>query len=340
MGKRHRNLICKIANPENLELALKQTSKGKRGTHGYLSYKEYAPLRLDRLRERILDGGYIPGDPHVFWIRDPKYRPITALPFADRVVQHAINNVTFPIFSNGWMPQSYACIPGKGTHLTAIRVQAMIRQMHATGRPVWVLKTDYSKYFYTISREVLWTQYDAKISCRRTMDLLGTFTPHSGTGVPIGLLKSQCDANINGNLVDRFLSHNLKVPTFFRYMDDIVVLGHSRAVLEGVKDYLEWYSQHTLRQFFSRWSIQPAEAGVNFVGYRIFKDYKLLRKTSVRDAKRKIKQFVADQDWEGLQRFAASWGGHIKWADSYNLKQSINQMYLKERSMYANANSN
>lgn len=339
MGKRHRNLIGSIATAENLRDAYRLTAKGKRGSHGYLAFKEYASLELKWLRESILDNGYKPGEPTTFWIRDPKYRPITSLPFKDRIVQHAINNVTYPIFSKGWIPQSHACIPGRGTHSAAIGLQAMIRRMSSTGRPVWALKTDYSKYFYSIPRDVLWGRYDAKISCRGTMGLLETFTPLTGTGLPIGALKSQCDANIIGDMADRFLAQHLKVPSFFRYMDDIVVLAHSRAVLEGVKDYLEWYSQHQLRLFFSRWSISPVEEGVDFVGYRVFKDYKLIRKTSVRDAKRKIKTYTQAGDWERLQKFVASWGGHIKWADCHNLKKHMNQMFLKERSMYASFNT-
>lgn len=248
--------------------------------------------------------------------------------------------MTYPIFSAGFLPHSYACITGRGTHGCAVDTQAMIRRMSATGRPVWFLKTDFSKYFYSIPRDLLWEQYEQKISCRHTLWLLERFAARSGTGRPIGALLSQGDANIIGTLPDRFLAQHLKVRSFFRYMDDIVVLGHSRAVLEGVKDYLEWFAQHRLRMFFSKWSIQPVEEGINFVGYRIFKDYKLIRKTSVRDAKRKIRKYLSNGDSESLQRFVASWKGHIQWADCHNLKRQLNQIYLEEAGKYAGFNPN
>lgn len=335
MGKRYRNLIDQIADPANIRLAYNKTAQGKRSSTGYLNFKEYEQRNLQLLRESILDRGYMPGQPRMFWINDPKPRPITALPFVDRVCQHAINNITFPIFRAGFLPNSYACIPGKGTHQCAIATQAMMRRMGNSSRKLWVLKTDFSKYFYSIPREVLWSQYESKISCQHTLWMLEQFHARTGTGNPIGALLSQGNANIIGTLADRYLIQDLKISSFIRYMDDIVVLHHSKAVLEGVKDFLEWFAQHRLRMHFSKWSIRPADEGVNFVGYRIFKNHKLLRKTSVRDAKRKIRDAVRAGDMEKLQKFVASWKGHIQWADSHNLKKYLNEIYLQEARQYA-----
>ena len=51
---------------------------------------------------------------HYFKVYEPKERQIMALPFYDRVVQHAINNVLEPIFDKRFISQSYACRKGKG----------------------------------------------------------------------------------------------------------------------------------------------------------------------------------------------------------------------------------
>ncbi len=63
-----------------------------------------------------------------------------------------------------------------------------------------------------------------------------------------------------------------------------------------------------------------------FLGYRIWKDYKLLRKQSVVRAKRKINKYLLNNDNQKLTRFLASWHGHIQWSNSYNIKCYIDNI--------------
>ncbi|RUM90691.1 MAG: Retron-type reverse transcriptase [Thiomicrospira sp.] len=328
MGRKHRNLIDNILSDENFRLAHQKASAGKRQSAGYLSFKEHDAANLADLISSIKNKSYQPGAPREFWVYEPKPRPITALPFRDRIVQHALVNVIMPIFESGMLPNSYACRKGKGSHKGAIATQAAMRKLDKSERPVFALKTDFSKYFYSIDRSVLWRQIRKKISCRHTLWLIEQFTPCSGDGLPIGNLTSQLWANVYGTLVDRFLAQHLKVKNFFRYMDDIVVLHNSRAYLEIVREMLEWFCQYSLRLFFSKWSIQPIDRGVNFLGYRIWTTHKLLRRDSVKKAKRKIRRYKESGDRVALEQFSSSFLGHAKWADSSNL---IN--YLKKEGL-------
>lgn len=326
MAKRHRNLIERILDPENFMRAYQSAARGRRGSAGYLTFKEHDCAWLALLRQRIRDRTYQPGPPREFWVYEPKPRPITALPFRDRIVQHALVAIIGPIFEVGMLPQSYGCRPGRGVHSGAVRTQAMMRRMAASGRPVYALKTDFSKYFYSIDRAVLWRRIEAKISCRHTLWLIEQFTPRTGRGLPIGNLTSQLWANVYGTAVDRFIAQTLRISTFVRYMDDIVVLHNSRAVLEGVRDFLEWYCLNSLRLEFSHWSIQPIERGVNFLGYRIFRGHKLMRRNSVINAKRQIRKLTRARDSGALKRFLAAWLGHARWADSHNLIRHLAQL--------------
>ena len=326
MAKHHRNLINQILDPENFRAAYAKASRGRRNSAGYLAFKEHDAARLAHLRQSIQQRTYRPGPPREFWVYEPKPRPITALPFRDRIVQHALVAITGPIFEAGMLPQSYGCRIGRGIHSGACQTQALIRRLARSGRPVYALKTDFSKYFYSIDRAVLWRRIEAKISCRHTLWLIEQFTPRTGRGLPIGNLTSQLWANVYGTAVDRFLAQRLRVGTFVRYMDDIVVLHNSRGVLEGVRDFLEWYCLNSLRLEFSHWSIQPVERGVNFLGYRIFPQHKLLRRDSVSRAKRRIWRLTRARDSEALRRFLAAWLGHAQWADSHNLIKSLANM--------------
>ncbi len=221
-----------------------------------------------------------------------------------------------------FLPQSYACRIGKGTHATARDVQAELRRMHNIGHKTWVLKTDCSKYFHSISCKLLHKEFRRKISCKPTLQLLEKLIPPNRTGIPIGELMSQISANLYGHIVDRWLVHTKRVLRFFRYMDDIVVIGSCRQKLNVLRKDLEAFSL-TLGLTFSHWSIQPAARGVNFVGYRIWRTHKLLRRDSVLRAKRKIKRYTRHGEAERLRMFLASWRGHAQHADTHNLRTHL-----------------
>jgi hypothetical protein len=323
MGKRYRNLIGLITSPRNLDKALRLTAAGKRLTAGYLDFKEYGPLNLADLGREMADGSYLAGPPHEFHIFDPKLRLISALPFRDRVAQQAICLVIAPIFDRALLPRSFACRPGKGTHAGVMLLQADLRR-EERGGPVYFLKTDFSAYFASIDRRVLWRLIEAKVSCRATLGLIEAMVPRTGIGLPIGSLTSQIFANLyTGATLDRHLQQQLGERLWYRYMDDIVVLGRSSAHLRGLKDEIERFSACELGLRFSKWSVAPVARGVNFLGYRIWPTHKLLRRDSVTRARRKLAAYRASGDIERERKFLAAWLGHARWADSANLIRSL-----------------
>lgn len=322
MGKKHRNLISIITSDANMRRAFRLTSLGKRLTPGFLEFKEFSILNLHDLATAMRDGAYRPGAPRQFQIFDPKVRLISALPFEDRVAQHALCAVIGPIFEATLLPRTYACRPGKGTHAAATALQADMRRLARSG-PLYVLKTDFSAYFASIEHAALWRLIEAKISCRDTPRLIEAILPREGIGLPIGNLVSQIFANVYGGVVDRHLQQTLGERHWFRYMDDIVVLGRSSDHLRRVRGSIEDLSRDHLGLRFSKWSVQPAGRGVNFVGYRIWTTHKLLRRDSVVRARRKIRAYRAAGEHGRLDRFLAAWTGHASWADSHNLLESL-----------------
>lgn len=323
MAKRYRNLIGSITADANMMAAYRRTARGRRLTAGHLEFKEFSPLNLERLASDMRAGSYRQGEPRSFEIYDPKLRTISALPFRDRVAQHALCAVVEPIFDATLLPRTFACRNGGGTHRAAVTLQADLRHMARRGQPIYVLKTDFSRYFASIERDVLWHLIEAKISCRATQHLIEAMLPREGIGLPIGSLVSQVFANVYGGVVDRHLQQQLGERCWLRYMDDLVVLGSGSQHLRAVKASIEELSRERLGLRFSKWSIQPAARGVNFVGYRIWPSHKLLRKDSVQRARRKIARFRADGDTDRLQKFLASWTGHAGWADTRNLLGSL-----------------
>ena len=319
MGRKYKRLIDDITDIDNVRDAYYKTRKGKRKSFGYLEFREYAELNIANLAEEMASGVYVRGEYRNFYIYEPKQRLISALPFRDRVAQHAINNVIEPIFERTFLPYTFACRPGKGTHAGVKHVQSETRK---TGRS-YALKADIRAYFPSIDRPTLHRRIERKIHCKQTRGLIRASIPAEGVGMAIGSLLSQLFANVYGSMLDDFIHHTIKPVAWARYMDDFVIFGDDPSQLREHKHRIEDFLREQMRMQYSKWSVSPVSRGINFLGYRIWPTHKLLRKQSVRDAKRKIVHYRKNGQEEKLRAFLGAWLGHAMWADSYNLKQAL-----------------
>ncbi|MEX2524433.1 MAG: RNA-directed DNA polymerase [Gammaproteobacteria bacterium] len=323
MAKKYRNLIETIVSDDNMRLAYERTLKGKRQSAGYLEWKEYAEVNLAILARELRDGTYYRGPFHQFFVSEPKVRQISALPFRDRVAQHALCNVIGPVIEAMLLPRCFACRPGLGTHAGVKAVQSDMRRLVRQDQRLYYLKTDFHRYFYSIDRRVLHGLIRKKISCAGTLRIIDAMLPAQGKGIPIGSLTSQYFANLYGGVIDRLLQQELKHQHWARYMDDIVVLHHDPDVLRKTLNAMRAVSKERLGLKLSKWTLAPVNRGVNFLGYRIWPKHKLLRRSSVTRARRAINSLRARGDEEALAKFLAAWTGHANWADSHNLLRHL-----------------
>lgn len=322
MGKKHKHLYGEIIREDTLQRAYHRASSGKKSSHGYLVFKEFAQTHIFALHQSLLDESWQPKPYRDFVIYEPKRRSISAPMFSDRIVHHALISVIEPIFDRTFLPYSFACRAGKGTHAGVRFVQSQLRKHNYP----YFLKTDFKAFFPSIDRAILHREFERKISCKSTLLLLRKIIPVSGVGVPIGALTSQLSANVYGNILDQYLHHVLKVP-FARYMDDVIVLGHDIQELRRVKDQIELFASQYMKLEISRWQIASTRRGINFLGYRIWAKHKLLRRSSVIRAKQRIRSYTQSNDWEKLYRFVNAWKGHASKADSANLKRYLDEHY-------------
>ena len=320
MARKYRNLIDRIVADNNMRFALKRTARGRRLTSSALDFKEFFEVNLMNLSAEIRGGTYKPDPVRQFSVLEPKPRLITAHSFRDRVAQHALVAIIGPILDRTLLPRTFACRKGMGTHCGVLALQADLVRL---GSPLYALKTDFSKYFHSINRAVVHSLIRRKISCAATLRLIEAITPPEGVGLPIGSLTSQLYANLYGGVVDRYLNDVLGERHWFRYMDDIVVLGRDPARLREVRGSIEELAARELKLTFSKWSIQSVARGVNFLGYRVWSDHRLLRRQSVTRAKRAIRSLRARGDTERLDKFIAAWSGHADFANTFNLRLSM-----------------
>lgn len=324
MPKRVSNLIEKIASMENLREAYKKTSKNKLSSYGYLEFKEYSELNLLLIREELLNGTYKIGPYRHFTIYEPKQRLISALSFKDRLVQHALCNIIEPMMDKTLLPYTFACRKNLGLHAGVKHIQSLLRKTNCSH----FLKLDIKSFFASIPRNIINDLYARKIKCPDTLKLIAEIIPPDDIGIPIGSLTSQISANLIGGILDNYIHHELKCKYWARYMDDVVILGNDPNELRNIFFKIQEFIQLKLNMKISKWFVNSVKQGINFLGFRIWKTHKLLRKGSVIGAKRKIKTSLKNNDNDTLNKFLSSWIGHAKWSDSRNLINNLNKIFI------------
>lgn len=334
MGQEHKRLIERIVDWDNLIEAHRLARRGKRNREEVIRFEANLWEELGRLQMELLWGTYQPGRYRTFVVREPKRREIAALPYRDRVAQHAICNICAPIWHQAMIQDTYACRPGKGTHAAANRAQRWLRDMHKSGRSVWALKMDVSKYFQSISHRLAKQVIRRKISCPATLRLLDTIIDSTAgsdelepAGIPVGNLTSQWIANLVGNELDQWAKRELRLKRYIRYMDDMVVLCWSKEQALTVRAQFE-ARLAGMGMTFSKTSILPAGRGLNFVGYRIWHDHRLLRRQSIIAMKRRLT--VLQRQFQdgiiGLDKVCAiiaSWVAHASHADTNRARAAV-----------------
>jgi retron-type reverse transcriptase len=244
----------RIASFQALCAAAQRAARGKRrkpGAAAFLANLEGNVLRLER---ELRDGTWCPGPYTVIEVCDPKPRRVSAAPFRDRVVHHALCTVVEPVLSRGFIHDSYANRIGKGTH------RAVARYEQYRDRHVWCLRCDIFRYFPAVDHAILKTDLRRRIRCARTLALMDAivdgsnpqepvhlyypgdslFTPFERRrGLPIGNLTSQLFGNFYLDRLDHYIKEVLRVPGYVRYVDDFALFANAPGELEDWRRELD-----------------------------------------------------------------------------------------------------
>ncbi|MGO8748259.1 MAG: reverse transcriptase domain-containing protein [Thermoguttaceae bacterium] len=243
--KRVGNLVERIADADNLRLAVWKAAKGKRAKSEVVRFRADLDARLRCLRQELLSGHVAWGPYRTFMVYDPKERLISAAPFRDRVAHHAIMNIVAPHFESYQIDESYACRPGKGLDA------ALARTLDFSRAGDWYLKLDVRKYFDSIDHDVLKMSLHRRFKDATLVELLeGIIDSHGsslGRGLPIGNLTSQFFANHYLAMLDHRVKETLRCRRYVRYMDDFVAWDSEKDRLRRVRDDVAGFLHGSLR---------------------------------------------------------------------------------------------
>ena len=342
--KRHGNLWKDIIDEDNLFLAAYKAAKGKRFQSNVLTFNAKLGDNIVKIKRELESQTYKPGSYRTFEIFEPKKRMISAAPFRDRVVHHALCNVIQPIFEKSFIFDSYANRKDFGTHKALRRFTAFARSSR------YVLQCDIEKYFPSIDHAHLKDLIRRKIKCQETLWLIDKiiagsneqiainryfdgddlFTPFERKrGLPIGNLTSQFFANVYLNALDHFVKEKLGVKKYVRYVDDFALFGDNREILTKARKQIEDFLA-TLRLQIHAVKSQLFETriGANFVGFRVFPKLIRVRNDNLRRARWRLRKMVDEYregniEAEKVKQRLQSWIAHLEHGDTFQLRQNI-----------------
>lgn len=258
-----------------------------------------------------------------------KKRDVYKLPFfPDRIAQWAILQVIEPFLVANMTADTYSAIPGKGIQpiVNDLRGYYKTKRVDGKKKSVWVpsillsdeentrycYKIDLHHYYQSINHEVLKQKFrkvfkdpellwllDEIVDSINTatkedlieLSLSGEIEVDPNTGIPIGNYMSQYSGNFYLSSFDHWVKEELHVKHYYRYMDDVVIFASSKEELHEIHRKVTAYTRDYLHlNIKGNYQIFPTKVrGVDFVGYRFFGEYTLLRKSTAINFKRKMR---------------------------------------------------
>jgi len=297
--------------------------------------------------------------PHSFYIHEPKRRLISAAPFRDRVVHHALCRVIEPLFERRFIYDSYANRVEKGTHRALDRCQEFSR------RYPYALQMDVVQFFPSIDHLLLGQALNRVIADKETLWLCDVILA-SGVGVQteeyrmvyfsgddlfaaarprglptlapalrasasagVGNLTSQFWANVYLNSLDQFVKRDLKCSAYLRYVDDVVLFAKDKRTLwDWRAEAIEFLAGLRLTIHIECAQPRPVTEGLPFLGFTVFPTHRRLKARKAISFRRKFKQQAAEvtagrTPLDSLHASVRGWVNHARYGDTWGLRRSI-----------------
>lgn len=334
--------------------------RNKRNSINQLRFEAGLEPNLVALYRDLRSGAYTISRSVAFVVTWPKIREVWAADFRDRVVHHVIYGAIADRFLRRFIRDSYACIPGRGTHDGLRRVSGFARSVTRNWtRPAYFLKADVANFFNSIDRRTVvdlaerhvhedWLRalirqvalHDPRpVAVMRSPDFLFARVPRHKSllhapehkGLPIGNLTSQFFANVYMNELDQYVKHVLKARYYGRYVDDMVLFHEDPGVLNMWYARMDGFLRERLGLCLNpaKKHINRADAGIDFTGFIIKPGRTYLRRTSLANCRRKIRAWERDGspvDVDSLGRLSQSLNsylGMLRQVSGYHARQSL-----------------
>lgn len=312
-----RNVYYEITSFHTLMVADTHVSKGKRENTERLRFYDNREGNLEEI-STLLRAGKVPKvEYHSFYVYVPKVRKVIFIDYWSKVVQRAIYDVLNPKICRTFIEHTYACVKGRGQLAAMEQLYTWMRETRTSGTEWYYYKFDVAKFFYRIDHEILMDICRKKIDDLRTVDLLGYYINNDAVpfgmpldanqltiteeqmlydlGIPIGGGLSHMLGNMYLDPLDQFCKRALGIKRYIRYMDDIIILDNDK---ERLKEYgrrmTQFLEERLHLNFNNKTALRPVRVGCEFVGFVIYNDHVILRKSTTLRMKRTLRKTRQD----------------------------------------------
>lgn len=289
--KRIGNIYEKIYSLENLREAHRNAKRDKSHYREVKMVDSDEEYYLGIIRGMLKNKTYAVSEYTFTKINDKgKERELAKLPyFPDRIIQWAILLQIEDVFNNMLIPQTCASLKNRGIHKASKFVDKYLENEAETK---YCLKIDVRHFYANIDHSVLKGLLGKKFKDPDLLWLLFLIidSTEGGVGIPIGSYLSQYLANFYLSYFDHWCKEDLGCRYYVRYMDDIVIFASTKNALHEILSEIKQYLTSVLCLYLKKnYQIFPTfTRGVDFVGYRHFGKFKLLRKTTCKKLKRSM----------------------------------------------------
>jgi hypothetical protein len=331
---------------DNLWLAYRKAARGKRRSASAAAFEHQVADRLIDLQDALRGKTYCPGAYCHFYIHEPKRRKISAAPFRDRVVHHALCNRIEPRFEARFIEHSYANRRGKGTHRALDRLQALAQRRR------YVLRADVVQHFPSLDHAILSTKL-ARVIRDADVQWLVDVILASGAGVladeyrmryfsgddllascrarglPIGNLTSQFWSNVYLSDFDWYVQRELGCGAYLRYVDDIALFSDSKGELYAWKDaIIERLARERLTIHEAATQVLPARCGIPWLGFVVYPSHRRVKRRNAvsftRRLERNLDAYQAGRlSFAELDASVQGWINHVRYADTWGLREHL-----------------
>lgn len=312
-----RNVYYEITSFHTLMVADTHVSKSKRENTERLRFYDNREGNLEEI-STLLRAGKVPKvEYHSFYVYVPKVRKVIFIDYWSKVVQRAIYDVLNPKICRTFIEHTYACVKGRGQLAAMEQLYTWMRETRTSGTEWYYYKFDVAKFFYRIDHEILMDICRKKIDDPRTVDLLGYYINNDAVpfgmpldanqltiteeqmlydlGIPIGGGLSHMLGNMYLDPLDQFCKRVLGIKRYIRYMDDIIILDNDK---ERLKEYgrrmTQFLEERLHLNFNNKTALRPVRVGCEFVGFVIYNDHVILRKSTTLRMKRTLRKTRQD----------------------------------------------
>jgi RNA-directed DNA polymerase len=340
----------------DLFFAYYECRKNKRNTINALAFEMEFEKQLIQLSHEIWGNCYKIGRSLCFVVKKPVYREIFAADFRDRVVHHYIIGSVIFRLENYFHPRSFACRYGKGTLYGIKKLQSDMSEALKISSNSWILKLDISGYFMNIDRSILknkflqWLEREDDMPSKKILFQLfsqiidheptiqairkgnpydwakipkhkSLFGTEKGKGLPIGNLSSQILANFYLTEFDFYVTNDLRINFYGRYVDDFYLIHESKEYLLKCKQKIDSFleNQLGLKLHPQKVYMQPVIRGCAFLGAFVYSSHLLVGKR----LKKNLFTFHKNVSSKQLEDSWQSYQGHCKHFQSKSLLQKV-----------------